>query len=274
MSAIHLDNISFSHSSAVEVFRSVSVHLGSGWTGVVGPNGAGKSTLLSLIDGELSPSAGRLHLDPQNAKVARCRQEVDSATPEIQAFAEATDGLSRKWQGRLGIDPATFERWETLSPGERKRWQLGAAIASETGILLLDEPTNHLDVGARRLVEKALAGFEGVGLVISHDREFLDRLTTRTLRVGSGALRLWSAPYSVAREEWTAEETSRSQKHATLRREEKVLRRRLADERRKYDQKRAKFQRKTRTADLRDHDARSMAAKGKHESGEVSGQRR
>jgi ATPase subunit of ABC transporter with duplicated ATPase domains len=173
VSAIHLDRISFSYSSAVEVFKEVSVHLGNGWTGVVGANGAGKSTLLSLIVGELSPSEGHLTLDPRGARVARCRQEVDAATPEIRAFAAAADGLSRKWMGRLGIDTTTFERWETLSPGERKRWQLGVALASDPNLLLLDEPTNHLDPGARQLVEEALAQFDGVGLVISHDRGFL-----------------------------------------------------------------------------------------------------
>ena len=274
MSGIHLRQLSFSYSSAVEVFDAVSVHLGRGWTGVVGPNGAGKSTLLSLIAGEVLPSSGALTLDPRGAKVALCRQEVDSATPEIRAYGRATDGLSRKWLGRLGIDSAAFQRWDTLSPGERKRVQLAAALASDPTILLLDEPTNHLDSDARDLVERALDRFEGVGLVISHDRAFLDRLTTRTLRVQAGTLRLWSAPYSVAFEEWTAEEVARSEQHAALRREEKVLRRRLADERRGADQRNAGFQRQTRKADPKDHDARSMAAKDRHESGSVAGQRR
>ena len=274
MSAIHLDHLSFSYSSAVEVFNAVSVHLGSGWTGVVGPNGVGKSTLLSLIAGDLSPSEGSLTLDPRGARVARCRQEVDSATPEIRAFAGATDGLSRKWLGRLGIDPAALERWDTLSPGERKRFQLAAALASDPNILLLDEPTNHLDADARDLVEGALDRFDGVGLVISHDRAFLDRLTTRTLRVRAGGLRLSSAPYSAALKAWTAEEASRLEQHAAVRRREKALRRRLANERRAADRQNAGFQRQTRSADPKDHDARSMAAKGRHETGSVAGQRR
>jgi ATPase subunit of ABC transporter with duplicated ATPase domains len=240
----------------------------------VGPNGAGKSTLLSLIAGDLSPSSGRLLLDPTGAAVARCRQDVDAVTPEIEAFGEATDGLSRRWMGRLGIESGSLERWETMSPGERKRWQLGAALAADPNILLLDEPTNHLDTHARLLVEEALERFEGVGLVISHDRGFLDRLTIRTLRVRAGSLRLWLASYSEAYEAWTAEEEVRQRRYADARRKEKVLRRRLADERRKADQRDASFQRRARTADPKDHDARSMAAKGRHRSGMAAGGRR
>lgn len=274
MPAIHLDHLSFSYSSAVEVFTEVSVHLGTGWTGVVDPNGAGKSTLLSLIAGELPPTAGQVVLDPAGSAVFRCRQEVDTPTPGIEAFADATDGTSRKWLGRLRIDPAGLDRWHALSPGERKRWQLGAALASDPNILLLDEPTNHLDPGARGTVEAALARFDGVGLVISHDRGLLDRLTSGTLQVEHSALRLWSAPYSVALEAWTAEEAAAWERHAAVRRQEKALRRRLADERRAADQRDARFKRQTRKAAPKDHDARSMAAKGRHESGSVAGQRR
>jgi ATPase subunit of ABC transporter with duplicated ATPase domains len=274
LSAIHLDHISFSYSSAVEVFTDVSVHLGPGWTGVVGPNGAGKSTLLSLIAGDLKASKGKLILDPAGALVARCHQEVDAPTAETDAFASATDGRSLRWIGMLGIDPLDYERWETLSPGERKRWQLGAALASDPNILLLDEPTNHLDLRARSMVESALARFAGVGLVISHDRGFLDRLTARTLRVRSRSLKLWSAPYSRAREAWTEEERAERDAYEAARKREKALRRRLADERRAAEKQSASFKRKTRTADPKDHDARSMAAKGRHEAGTAAGGRR
>ncbi|MDJ0961569.1 MAG: ATP-binding cassette domain-containing protein [Acidimicrobiia bacterium] len=274
MPAIHLDHLSFSYSSAVRVFEDASVHLGDGWIGVVGTNGAGKSTLLSLIDGELEPTSGRLTLDPRGAVVMRCPQEVDTPTAAIESFALSTDGVSRMWMGKLDIDPSGLGRWESLSPGERKRWQLGAALAADPHLLLLDEPTNHLDSRGRRLVESALGQFRGVGLVISHDRGLLDRLTTRTLRVRGGALRLWSAPYTVAREEWVAEEAAAAERYASARRSEKALRRRLADERRAADERNARFRRQVRQADPKDHDATSMAAKGRHESGKVAGQRR
>ncbi len=274
VTAIHLDRLSFAYSSAVEVFDTVSVHIGAGWTGVVGPNGSGKSTLLSLLAGELTPSQGQLILDPKGAGVARCRQEVDDLTPEIEAFAETTDGLARKWMGRLGLDLDGLARWGSLSPGERKRWQLATALSSDPNILLLDEPTNHLDADARGLIEQALTRFDGVGFVISHDRDFLDRLTIRTLRVFAGTLRLWSAPYSAASAAWTAEDEVRKEELAAARKKERTMRRRLADERRTAERRDAGFHRRIRKASPKDHDTTSMAAKGRHESGAVAGQRR
>jgi ATPase subunit of ABC transporter with duplicated ATPase domains len=110
--------------------------------------------------------------------------------------------------------------------------------------------------------------------VISHDRGLLDRLTTRTLRVRSRSLRLWSAPYSVALEAWKAEDLARRREYEAVRKREKALRRRLADERRTADKQSASFNRKSRRADPKDHDARSMAAKGRHEAGTASGERR
>ena len=176
--------------------------------------------------------------------------------------------------GRLSIDPGGFGRWNTLSPGERKRWQLAAALASNPHVLLLDEPTNHLDADGRGLVEAALERFAGVGLVISHDRGFLDRLTQRTLQVTANDARLWSGSYSSARQAWQQEERAATERYRSARREEKALRRRLADERRAAEGRNARFQRTLRSADPKDHDATSMAARGRHETGNVAGQRR
>ena len=85
-----------------------------------------------------------------------------------------------------GWIPTALERWSTLSPGERKRWQIGAALAREPDVLLLDEPTNHLDAEAREWLVSALRRFRGVGVLVSHDRELLEALTTSTLRVHAG----------------------------------------------------------------------------------------
>jgi ATPase subunit of ABC transporter with duplicated ATPase domains len=272
--AVHLDHLSFSYSSAVTVFDDVSVHLGEGWTGVVGPNGAGKSTLLGLIAGSIVQADGDLVLDPSGAIVTRCPQEVDAPTAEIEALTVSDDGEARRWMGRLDLDPIGVSRWTTLSPGERKRWQLAAALASDPDVLLLDEPTNHLDAAGRALVEAALNRFLGVGLVISHDRGFLDRLTQRTLRIERSGVHLWGGPYSTARAEWEAEERLQSERYHAARREEKALRRRLADERRSGEQRNAVHRRRMRTADGKDHDATSAAATGRHAGGSAAGQRR
>ena len=115
-----------------------------------------------------------------------CPQSVEALSPEITAFAEAWDSVSRRVLGQLGLEPGALERWPTLSPGERKRWQIGAALASEPDVLLLDEPTNHLDAEACGWLISALRRFRGIGLVVSHDRTVLEELTTTTLRVHAG----------------------------------------------------------------------------------------
>jgi ATPase subunit of ABC transporter with duplicated ATPase domains len=176
--------------------------------------------------------------------------------------------------GRLRLEAGDLSRWATLSPGERKRWQLAAALARAPDILLLDEPTNHLDSEARRVVVDTLARFHGVGLVISHDRSFLDALTVRTLRVLRGKTQLTSGPYSVARKEWEAEESLATELYEEAKRREKALRRRLADERRDAEKRKARFGRTMREADPSDHDATSLAAKSRHAGGEASGSQR
>ncbi len=274
MPAIHLDDVSFRYSSAVEVFSGLTAHLGTGWTGVVGSNGAGKSTLLSLIDGSLSVTAGRIVLDPGDAIVTRCPQEVETLTGEIERLASAVTAPDHQWMGRLDLDAGDLARWPSLSPGERKRWQLAAALAREPDILLLDEPTNHIDSATLDLIRDNLARFPGAGLVISHDRDLLDHLTSRTLRVGGGSGQVWAAPYSSARHAWTAEETHRRARHETAKRQEKALRRRLADERRQGEERRTRFKRSMREADPADHDATSLAAKSRHAGGEASGSKR
>jgi ATPase subunit of ABC transporter with duplicated ATPase domains len=274
MPAIHLEHLSFSYTSAVVVFEDLSLHFGPGWTGVVGPNGGGKSTLLGLIAGDLVVDMGSVRLDPHDAHVVRCRQEVDEPTDEIEAFSTSIDGAARRWLGLLALDPSAFWRWSTLSPGERKRWQLGAALAAEPHVLLLDEPTNHLDREARRLVNGALKRFPGVGLVISHDRRFLDELTTRTLRVMRDGSQLWNGSYSTARVAWQAEQAAAQERYDKARRRERSLSKRLADERRAAEQREAEHRRKVRTSDQKDHDARSMEAKGRYEGGQTTGARR
>jgi energy-coupling factor transporter ATP-binding protein EcfA2 len=79
---------------------------------------------------------------------------------------------------------------QALQPSERKRWQIGAALAELPDVLLLDEPENHLDAAARDLLVASLARFRGVGVVISHDRALLDALTRSTIRVAADAVTL------------------------------------------------------------------------------------
>ncbi len=268
MPAVHLDHLTFRHTSAVAVLDDVSAHIGPGWTGVVGANGAGKTTMLRLIAGVLRPSSGRVSHDPPGAVVSAVDQSVERPDHGVSGFAAAWDAGAAAIRGRLRLDPAQLDRWETLSPGERKRWQIGAALASEPDVLLLDEPTNHLDRAGRDVLVAALRRFDGVGLVVSHDRALLDDLTVRTLRIDRGKATVWSGGYTAARTAWTAERDAEVEGYQTLKREQRKLDRRVADQRRAAEAKRAQFTRQQRTSSPRDIDARSAMAQRKFRAGE------
>ena len=202
MSAIRFTNVSYAHTSAVPIIDDVTFDLGPGWTGLVGVNGAGKTTLLSLIAGAHPPDTGTITIDPNGLPPVMCPQRVDDITEDILRFAEAWDRDAVRLRASLALDGGDLERWPSMSPGERKRWQIATALAKEPDVLLLDEPTNHLDAEGRGLLEAALTSFPGCGVVVSHDRTLLNSLTTRTLRIASGQVRLWSASYDEAKEAW------------------------------------------------------------------------
>ena len=127
MSAIHLTNVSFSYSSAHPIVERASVDLGPGWTGLVGSNGSGKSTLLGLIAGSLVPNAGSVATEPSGLAPVMCEQRVDELTAPIESFALDWERDAVRMRARLDLTPGDLARWHTLSPGERKRWQVGAA---------------------------------------------------------------------------------------------------------------------------------------------------
>lgn len=268
MSAVHLSHLSFRYSTAVDVLVDVDLHLGPGWTGVVGANGAGKTTLLHLLSGRLTPSEGSLTVDPADASVILAGQTVESSTPDIDRFAESWEGGDASLRGRLGLDVHQLHRWATLSPGERKRWQIGAALSRDPGVLLLDEPTNHLDTEARDLLIRALSRFRGVGLVVSHDRALLEQLTTRTLRVDRSNVSLWNGAYGEASAGWLAVESSARDHHERLKAEAKRARRQLVELRQTNEQKRARFKKTNNTSSFKDIDSRSAARQTKHREGE------
>ncbi len=149
-----------------------------GWTGVVGPNGAGKTTLLRLAVGELQPQRGRI-TRPRAA--VYCAQRTDDPPTDLSELLVATNGEALALRGRFEIAADWPARWPTLSHGERKRAQVAAALWCRPQVLAIDEPTNHLDAGARHLLDRALRAFDGIGLLVSHDRALLDGLCGQCL---------------------------------------------------------------------------------------------
>jgi ATPase subunit of ABC transporter with duplicated ATPase domains len=266
---VSAEGLGFAYTDRVPLLSEVRFHLSAGWYGLVGANGAGKTTLGRLIAGELSPSTGRISVEPRGALVMVCGQEVEELSPAIVRFAAQSDGSSQRQQGLLGLERGALGRWRTLSPGERKRWQLGAILAADPQVLVVDEPTNHLDAEARATMLRALTRFTGVGVVVSHDRDLLDRLTRATLRLHHGTVEVFPASYGRARQVWeSAAAGARAQREALTERRS-GLERRIA---REANRERAAHQNRSagrRMRNAHDHDARSLAAGRRAERGEA-----
>ncbi|MEV6615914.1 ABC-F family ATP-binding cassette domain-containing protein [Streptomyces sp. NPDC051051] len=199
--SITCTSLSFAWPDGTPVLDGLDVAFGPGRTGLVGVNGAGKSTLLKLIAGELTPSDGTVrtageigHL-PQNVTLGtslRVDEVLGIAARRAALHAiEGGDGaeehfetLGDDWDveeralatlgelglGRIGLDRTVGE----VSGGESVLLRLAALLLRRPDVLLLDEPTNNLDLYARRRLYAAVAGWPGVMVVVSHDRELLE----------------------------------------------------------------------------------------------------
>ena len=163
---------------------------------LMGPNGAGKTTLLRLLSGELRPEAGRRETAPGLLVGVFAQHQLEALDPAATVFEEASRGAYgrlpedvRRALGTLGLSDLHIDRAvRTLSGGERARLALARLLLRPASLLLLDEPTNHLDLPLREGLEEALAAWPGTLVVVSHDRAFLDKLTTTTLAVQDGAV--------------------------------------------------------------------------------------
>jgi len=263
VSVVHLHSVSYSYSSAHPILTDVSVSLGPGWHGLVGRNGAGKTTLMRLILGHLSPDAGTVAIEPAHPVVAWCRQDVEEAGEAVAGFAASWEASDAALRARLGLEVAHLQRWPALSPGERRRWQVAAALSLRPDVLCVDEPTNHLDTEASRLLVPELERFAGVGIIVSHDRALLDRLTTATLRIADARVERVGAPYSVAAEGWEREAQGAREVVSRLRAERDRTRRRVEDRRRKLTDTETRDRSRRREAGPNDPDARSIMIKGR-----------
>jgi len=192
------------------VVRDVTVRVFRGdRLAIVGPNGAGKTTLLNMLIGRLKPDTGNVKLGT-NLDMAVLEQGRDTLHPETVLSAVLTDGLGDTVE--VGGKPRhvvsymkdflfTPEQARTpvrvLSGGERARLLLAKLLAKPSNLLVLDEPTNDLDLETLDLLEEMLADYPGTVLVVSHDRDFLDRVATSILMAeGDGRFIEYAGGYS------------------------------------------------------------------------------
>jgi len=240
------------------VFEGLSIAFPPGWTGIIGANGSGKTTLLRLACGELLPQQGAVHR-PQ--EVIYCPQRTDDPPVDFASFIEATDSVGRSLRGKLRIESDWADRWPTLSHGERKRAQIGVALWRDPGVLAIDEPTNHIDCEARELLAGVLKSFNGVGLLVSHDRQLLDSLCGQCLFVEPPNATLRPGGYTRAIELKTQEDEQKRNAYYQTKDELKRLTKEAANRRQAADQARGK--RSKRGIDAKDHDAKDKINRAK-----------
>ena len=176
--------------------------------GIVGSNGAGKTTLLKLLTGELEPDGGTITLAKtlQGVMIDQQRSLMAPEKTVRQVLAEGGDwidvrGVRKHIHGYLKdflFDPGMVEaKIGTLSGGERSRLLLAREFARLSNLLVLDEPTNDLDLETLDLLQEVIADYDGTVLIVSHDRDFLDRTVTITLGLdGSGRVDVVAGGYA------------------------------------------------------------------------------
>ncbi|HNS20157.1 MAG TPA: ATP-binding cassette domain-containing protein [Sedimentisphaerales bacterium] len=249
---VRFHDVTFAYPSAAEpLFSGLSLHLPCGWSGVVGANGAGKTTFLKLATRQLAPEAGVVEAPP---RVAYCPQRTDDAPATLKELIDDRTGPARSIGEMLGVQPDWPDRWQTLSHGERKRAQIAVALWLEPDVLAVDEPTNHLDTNAKNAVVAAMRSFDGVGLLVSHDRELLDSLCGQCVFLDPPDVTVRPGGVTKGMEVADMERQAASRQHEQDRRECDRIRREAA--RREQLAAAADRRRSKRGLGARDHDAR------------------
>ncbi|MGK5530808.1 ABC-F family ATP-binding cassette domain-containing protein [Streptomyces sp. URMC 129] len=230
---ITCDRLAFSWPDGTSLFDGLDLAVGPGRTGLIGLNGTGKSTLLKLIAGELAPVSGTVrvageigHL-PQNLtldtgrrvdqvlgvdRIRAALHAIEAGDPDEAHFAVVGDDWdieerTRATLDQLGLDGIGLDRTVgEVSGGETVLLRLAALLLRRPDVLLLDEPTNNLDLRARRRLYAAVSAWQGVLVVVSHDRELLERVDQiADLRAGGvrwfgGTLSAYEAALAVEQE--------------------------------------------------------------------------
>ncbi len=231
---LSLTNISLRRGRKVLIANaSFQVHAGQRM-GVIGANGCGKSSLFAMLLGELEPDDGELGLDPKDeiahvaqesphgsgsavdyvmdgdrelreVQLAIADGEADEDKPDLHILyerMEAIDGFTADSRASRLLHGLGFAAEEYTKPvkefsgGWRMRLNLARALMCRSDILLLDEPTNHLDLPAILWLERWLKRYEGILLIVSHDRDFLDQVCTRIAHIENEEIHLFTGNYS------------------------------------------------------------------------------
>ncbi len=190
------------------LFRNLNLSIKPGeCTGIVGRNGAGKTTLLRICMGDRAPDEGEATIGKRVSfnYIDQARMQINGSGSVLQEIADMDETVmfgTQKMGARtylkrfLFTDDRVNERVDLLSGGERARLMLAKVLKRGGNVVVLDEPTNDLDLASLRMLEEALADFEGAVIVVSHDRYFLDRVCDQIVAFEDGGVHIQPGNYA------------------------------------------------------------------------------
>lgn len=216
---LDMDNLSFAYPGQRSLFNGVTYHVVKhDRIGIIGENGVGKSTMLKVLAGELKPSSGTLTIG-QTVRFGFFTQqlpEFDESLRVIDYIQERGHFVVNQFGQRISAtrlleqflfsDDMQYTYIYKLSGGERRRLYLLRLLMEQPNVLLLDEPTNDLDIPTLTVLERYLDTYQGVVLVVSHDRYFLDRVADKLFIIENGTWSRYYGDYS----DYLAEKFARS----------------------------------------------------------------
>lgn len=213
---VELNNISFGYDKQQLIKDFSYIFLKGDRVGFVGSNGCGKTTLMKIILGEITPVAGEVVVG-QTVKIGYYAQEISNnpadglkyMNPELRVidyirntaeYVKTVDGeasASQMLEKFLFSPKEQYSLIKNLSGGEKRRLNLLRVLMEAPNVLVMDEPTNDLDISTLGILEDYLDGFDGIVIIVSHDRFFLDRTTKRTFAFEEGgAIRQYEGSFS------------------------------------------------------------------------------
>ena len=205
---IELSDISKSYGEKILIKDYNYIFLKNDRIGIIGPNGCGKTTLLKIINGIVRPDTGTVEMG-QTIRVGYFSQEneymddsekVIDYVKEVGEYITTPEGkitASQMLENFLFDGAMQWSRIEKLSGGEKRRLYLLRVLMSSPNVLILDEPTNDLDIQTLTILEDYLDRFDGIIIIVSHDRYFLDRTVNRIFSFeGEGEIRQFEGGYS------------------------------------------------------------------------------
>lgn len=249
---LNLTHINYTYPGAVSpTIDDVNVTFPSGWTGIIGNNGCGKSTLARIAARIIVPDSGTVS---PTLFSSYCQQDSTQEPENLFDLASDWGKEAQRTRALLCIEDDWFWRYDTLSGGQQKRIQIACALYAQPDVLIMDEPTNDLDAATRDIVREALASFERIGILISHDRDLLDSLVGQSLMCEDARWTMRPGGYSKASDQAASERASAIRDREQASREAKRLK--AEAQRRSEEAARQKGKRSKRGLSKGDSDAR------------------